>query len=222
MKNYNRDNSSGRERGFNRGGSRDSRRPEMFEATCNSCGDACEVPFKPSGSKPIYCSSCFEKNQNESPRRSSGRDRDRRDQKERSFGGRNSNRTTMHKTTCDKCGSECEVPFRPTAGKPVYCDNCFGHTGSNKEKDTELLKKEIEIINNKLDKILEALASVLSEKKDLEKEAKVKEEIEEPKKKTKKTIKTAVKKASSAKKTSASKTVKKKPAASKKVAKKKE
>jgi CxxC-x17-CxxC domain-containing protein len=31
----------------------------------------------------------------------------------------------MHRATCDNCGNECEVPFRPTSGKPVYCSNCF-------------------------------------------------------------------------------------------------
>ena len=32
---------------------------------------------------------------------------------------------TMTKTTCDECKKPCEVPFRPTAGKPVYCNDCF-------------------------------------------------------------------------------------------------
>jgi CxxC-x17-CxxC domain-containing protein len=31
----------------------------------------------------------------------------------------------MHKTTCSDCKQECEVPFKPTEGKPVYCRNCF-------------------------------------------------------------------------------------------------
>ena len=31
----------------------------------------------------------------------------------------------MHKTTCSECGQECEVPFKPTEGKPVYCRECF-------------------------------------------------------------------------------------------------
>ena len=26
---------------------------------------------------------------------------------------------------CDKCGKECEVPFKPTSSKPVYCSDCF-------------------------------------------------------------------------------------------------
>ena len=31
----------------------------------------------------------------------------------------------MHSAVCDNCGKSCEVPFRPTSGKPVYCSNCF-------------------------------------------------------------------------------------------------
>jgi len=31
----------------------------------------------------------------------------------------------MHKATCSECGNECEVPFKPTEGKPVYCRECY-------------------------------------------------------------------------------------------------
>tara|TARA_Y100000310_G_C20670871_1_gene810212 strand:+ start:645 stop:809 length:165 start_codon:yes stop_codon:yes gene_type:complete len=31
----------------------------------------------------------------------------------------------MHKATCSECGQDCEVPFKPTEGKPVYCRDCF-------------------------------------------------------------------------------------------------
>ena len=37
-----------------------SGRPEMFDATCADCGNTCQVPFMPTGAKPVYCSSCFE------------------------------------------------------------------------------------------------------------------------------------------------------------------
>jgi CxxC-x17-CxxC domain-containing protein len=39
------------------GGSRGPR--EMFPATCSSCGQETEVPFRPTSGKPVYCSSCF-------------------------------------------------------------------------------------------------------------------------------------------------------------------
>lgn len=31
----------------------------------------------------------------------------------------------MHKATCTECKKECEVPFKPTEGKPVYCKECY-------------------------------------------------------------------------------------------------
>ena len=33
---------------------------QMFPATCASCGQQTEVPFKPSGSRPVYCRACFQ------------------------------------------------------------------------------------------------------------------------------------------------------------------
>lgn len=39
----------------------DSRPPQMFSATCANCGNATEVPFRPDGSRPIYCRDCFAK-----------------------------------------------------------------------------------------------------------------------------------------------------------------
>ena len=38
-----------------------SERPMMHDAVCSQCGNDCQVPFKPNGRKPIFCSKCFEK-----------------------------------------------------------------------------------------------------------------------------------------------------------------
>jgi CxxC-x17-CxxC domain-containing protein len=55
------------------GGKKHEHRPagqaaEMFSATCSDCGKSCEVPFRPSSEKPVYCSACFgmKKSANES------------------------------------------------------------------------------------------------------------------------------------------------------------
>lgn len=32
---------------------------ELYDATCNSCHERCQVPFRPNGKKPIYCKNCF-------------------------------------------------------------------------------------------------------------------------------------------------------------------
>ena len=31
----------------------------------------------------------------------------------------------MHKATCNDCQQECEVPFKPSEGRPVYCRTCY-------------------------------------------------------------------------------------------------
>jgi CxxC-x17-CxxC domain-containing protein len=71
MRPFLRDGKSGKGRGdkkFDRKntggrtfGSRDSAKPGMFTATCSECGNSCEVPFKPTGRKPILCDRCFKK-----------------------------------------------------------------------------------------------------------------------------------------------------------------
>lgn len=50
---------------------------EMHHAVCSNCGKDCEVPFKPTGSKPVLCSDCFAKNRDSEPRRFSDRGGDR-------------------------------------------------------------------------------------------------------------------------------------------------
>ena len=42
-----------------------------------------------------------------------------------SGGNRNFGPREMHKTVCNECKQECEVPFKPTEGKPVFCRECF-------------------------------------------------------------------------------------------------
>ena len=39
---------------------------EMFKTTCAECHKECEVPFKPSGDRPVYCKECFSKRKNAS------------------------------------------------------------------------------------------------------------------------------------------------------------
>lgn len=43
----------------------------------------------------------------------------------KSFGNDSDRPREMFKATCSECGKNCEVPFRPTNGKPVRCDDCF-------------------------------------------------------------------------------------------------
>ena len=91
MGNFNRDNrSGGGDRGGNRfggpkrsfggggfgGGNRGgSDRPQMHSATCSECGQACEVPFRPTGERPVFCNDCFRKQRNDGPAKFGGHDR---------------------------------------------------------------------------------------------------------------------------------------------------
>jgi len=52
---------------FGQDGRYGERPREMHKATCAECNKECEVPFKPSGDRPVYCKECFSK------RRDSGR-----------------------------------------------------------------------------------------------------------------------------------------------------
>ena len=39
----------------------------------------------------------------------------------------------MFGAVCAECGKECQVPFKPTEGKPVYCSECFAAKRANQE-----------------------------------------------------------------------------------------
>ena len=32
---------------------------QMFTVTCSKCGGEAQVPFKPNGDRPVYCSKCY-------------------------------------------------------------------------------------------------------------------------------------------------------------------
>ncbi len=34
---------------------------EMHKVTCAECKQECEVPFKPDGTRPVYCKDCYQK-----------------------------------------------------------------------------------------------------------------------------------------------------------------
>jgi len=72
----------------------------------------------------------------------------------------------MHDVTCDKCGKECQVPFKPSGDKPVLCSDCFrkseGSSGRNfgsrsPRQSGGMSSEELSKINAKLDKIIKAL-----------------------------------------------------------------
>ncbi|RJR32102.1 hypothetical protein C4569_00085 [Candidatus Parcubacteria bacterium] len=127
------------------GGRNDFKRKDkqMFDAVCDNCGHGCQVPFKPSGGKPVYCNDCF---------KTMGPQKNRDSFRKQQFSDKK-----MFEAVCAKCGTKCEVPFRPTEGKPVYCNNCFTKNSSPAAKASGDLGGQLAAINSKLDSILKFL-----------------------------------------------------------------
>ena len=112
---------------------------EMHKAICDNCGRECEVPFRPTHGKPVFCSNCFQSQKGSEPR---------------------SDRP-MFEAVCDNCGNSCKVPFQPSGDKPIYCSNCFGEKkGAGSEENGQF-----EALNQKLDKILQLLETKPVKKK---------------------------------------------------------
>lgn len=215
MGNFSRDGKRSGGGGFSRGGfgggrpsfggGRGGDRPMMHKATCSECGEDCQVPFRPTGEKPVFCSACFEKQGNGGrPIRFSGERHERRERPR-------SEDREMFSATCDKCGETCQVPFRPTAGKPVFCDNCFERTSdrSGRNSGSSELMEQVKLLNEKFDKLMNILAPNAPKEK-----AKKVEVVKEVKAKKEKTDKKVV--ATKEKKVATKKVVAPKKAAAKK------
>lgn len=133
----NRGGFGGRGGGF-RGGNR------MHQAVCDECGNQCEVPFKPTGDRPVLCNGCF-KGGGKGGFQPRG-------------GGRDFGEKKMFKAVCADCGNQCEVPFKPTGERPVLCSDCFGGGGAKSaSRQNDSIKRELDRINKKLDQILIAM-----------------------------------------------------------------
>jgi CxxC-x17-CxxC domain-containing protein len=95
-------------------------------------------------------------------------------------------RLELFKATCSVCGKACEVPFRPSPGKPVYCKECFGstegrygdreakqsfaakrqvpestHTSSMSVGGVDALTTELKAVNQKLERLIRAVEGLL-------------------------------------------------------------
>jgi CxxC-x17-CxxC domain-containing protein len=153
-------------------------KPNMHRAICSECGSNCEVPFKPSNDKPIYCSECFSKKNNEGGgRRDGGRRDDRRN--DRRGGGRDFRKDDRQRfnAICSVCGETCSLPFNPTPGKKVYCDLCFSKKNEKENTSSSITVEQFNIINSKLNAILKSLNPTLEKKETKKEENKEKKPI---------------------------------------------
>lgn len=126
----------GQGRGGNGGGSFDrgpkfggrSSGQELFAAVCSTCGKSCEVPFRPNGEKPVYCSACFGKSRDDNAREERGGDRNE--------GFRNNNRTES--TPYQKPERQYQAPASNT----------------NVERELDAVKQQLAKIELQLNRIL--------------------------------------------------------------------
>ena len=132
----------------------------------------------------------------------------------RRYGGgdfpRRSGRREMHKAVCSECGKDCEVPFRPSGDKPIFCSDCFegkerpsrrsagGPGFGTRDNTNKQLLEQVNSVNTKLDRILKVLES-RDDPKPVSKKLKVKKAVmkatsKDKKSKTKKASKKKLKK----------------------------
>lgn len=91
---------------------------QMYDVdlTCSKCGNhISQLPFQPSGDRPVYCSDC---------------NRAFRQTRPGMGGGAGAPRAPRQmfdvNMTCASCGTAItQLPFDPKGDKPVYCRDCM-------------------------------------------------------------------------------------------------
>ncbi|MAF51207.1 MAG: hypothetical protein CMH64_03895 [Nanoarchaeota archaeon] len=99
----------------------------------------------------------FNRSRRDRPKRNFNKPQRRKRTSDREFNG-NSTPTLV---ICSSCNKECEIPFKPTTSKPVFCSDCFRKRGkedsNNNHSNGNISNRDIDIINEKLNKIMQAL-----------------------------------------------------------------
>jgi len=84
--------------------------------TCSDCG--LEFTFD-AGEQEFFASKGFVNEPGRCPECRSAR-------KQQRYGNGGGYRPRqMHAAVCATCGKDCEVPFEPRNGRPVYCSDCY-------------------------------------------------------------------------------------------------
>jgi len=85
---------------------------KMFQGDwkCAECGTKItELPFEPSGDRPIHCRECWAKQR-----------------EQRSGRGFAPRKTFQGNWKCAECGTKItELPFEPSGDRPIYCRECW-------------------------------------------------------------------------------------------------
>ncbi len=109
---------------------------EMHTATCAECRNECQVPFRPNGTKPVYCSNCFKRD--EAPR----------------YGG-SENNGVSERPRFDRGDRE----ERPRFEKPAFAPTRAPAAAPS--ADLTQLKVQIDIMHSKLDRILKLVSPTM-------------------------------------------------------------
>lgn len=133
---------------------------EMHTATCAECRQECQVPFRPNGTKPVYCSNCFKRD--EAPR----------------YGG-SENNGVSERPRFDRGDRE----ERPRFEKPAFAPTRAAAPAAA-SVDLSQFKVQLDIIHSKLDRILKLVSPTVV----IEPVAEVVEEKVAAKPKTKKKV----------------------------------
>lgn len=100
------------------------------------------------------------------------------------FGGER-REVVMHDAVCDECHQNCQIPFRPSGDKPVYCKDCFMKKGGGPSRPSrdngprrdfgrpqsapsfggnrndDGVKKQLEAMNVKLDSLIRSIDALV-------------------------------------------------------------
>ena len=110
---------------------------DKFSATCNACNKACEVPFKPTPGKPVYCSDCF-------TQKNEGRDSDNR-----------TDRTDRNaRPSYDKGSQGRDKDKRSFAGNSSVRAE---HPNDRRQTNTSGIETQLRTIEEKLNRILDLI-----------------------------------------------------------------
>ncbi len=121
-------------------GDRNDRPREMTEVVCSECGNNCQVPFKPSNDKPVFCNDCFASKRN-------GDDRGGDRKPERREFSRPDRRE-------ERRDAKPEIRFHDEAGE------------SKNTKKIEDLQNEIKNLNVKIDSLAELFNTLQTKKEE--------------------------------------------------------
>lgn len=76
----------------------------------------------------------------------------------------------MHDAICSGCGKSCQVPFRPSHGKEVFCNDCFGKVKGDESfvrndsrsefpratggQNIDAVVRQLQVVASKLDQLI--------------------------------------------------------------------